>query len=43
VSVHALDPALGIPWPLPIDPEDPSMLSARDRALPTLAEAVRAS
>jgi dTDP-4-dehydrorhamnose 3,5-epimerase len=37
-SVHALDPALGIAWPLTIDPDDPSMLSAKDRTLPTLAE-----
>jgi dTDP-4-dehydrorhamnose 3,5-epimerase len=43
VSVSALDPALGIVWPLPIDPDDPAMLSARDRSLPTLADAVRAS
>jgi len=38
VAVHALDPALGIAWPIPVDPDDPSMLSARDRQLPTLAE-----
>ena len=37
-AVHALDPALGIAWPISIDPDDPSMLSARDRTLPTLAE-----
>jgi dTDP-4-dehydrorhamnose 3,5-epimerase len=35
VSVSALDPALGIRWPLPIDPSD---LSERDRTLPTFAE-----
>ena len=35
VSVSALDPELGITWPLPIAPED---LSDRDRSLPTLAE-----
>ena len=37
-AVHALDPALGIAWPIPVDPDDPSKLSARDRTLPTLAE-----
>jgi dTDP-4-dehydrorhamnose 3,5-epimerase len=35
VSVSALDPALGIQWPLPVDPAD---LSERDRGLPTFAE-----
>ena len=40
VAVQALDPALGIAWPLAIDPDDPSMLSARDRSLPTFAEVV---
>ena len=33
-----LDPALGIDWPLPIDPEDPSQLSAKDRDAPLLSE-----
>jgi dTDP-4-dehydrorhamnose 3,5-epimerase len=37
-AVHALDPALCIAWPIPIDPDDPSLLSAKDRSLPTLAE-----
>ena len=35
-SVNALDPALAIPWPLPVDVDDPAMLSAKDRALPPL-------
>jgi dTDP-4-dehydrorhamnose 3,5-epimerase len=35
VSVHALDPALGIGWPLAVDESD---LSERDRSLPTFAE-----
>jgi dTDP-4-dehydrorhamnose 3,5-epimerase len=35
VSVSALDPALGIPWPLPVDAD---ALSERDRSLPTFAE-----
>jgi dTDP-4-dehydrorhamnose 3,5-epimerase len=35
VSVSALDPALGIRWPLPVHPND---LSERDRTLPTFAQ-----
>jgi dTDP-4-dehydrorhamnose 3,5-epimerase len=35
VSVHALDPALGIAWPLTVEESD---LSERDRSLPTFAE-----
>ncbi|HXY91436.1 MAG TPA: dTDP-4-dehydrorhamnose 3,5-epimerase [Acidimicrobiia bacterium] len=38
VAVNALDPELGIAWPVPVDPDDPAKLSARDRSLPTLAE-----
>jgi dTDP-4-dehydrorhamnose 3,5-epimerase len=38
VAVNALDPALGIDWPLPIDRDDPAAISAKDRSLPTLAE-----
>jgi dTDP-4-dehydrorhamnose 3,5-epimerase len=37
-SIDALDPALAIVWPLPIDRADPAQLSERDRSLPTLAE-----
>jgi dTDP-4-dehydrorhamnose 3,5-epimerase len=37
-AVHALDPALEIEWPIAVDPDDPSLLSAKDRSLPTLAE-----
>ena len=33
-----LDPALGIDWPLPIDPDDPSQVSAKDRDAPLLSE-----
>jgi dTDP-4-dehydrorhamnose 3,5-epimerase len=33
-----LDPALGIDWPLPIDPDDPSQVSAKDRDAPRLSE-----
>ena len=35
VSVSALDPELGIEWPLPVAADD---LSDRDRSLPTFAE-----
>ena len=38
LSCTPLDPALGIDWPLPIDPEDPSQLSAKDRDAPLLSE-----
>lgn len=40
VAVHPLDPALGIQWPIEVDPSDPAMLSAKDAAQPTLAEAL---
>jgi dTDP-4-dehydrorhamnose 3,5-epimerase len=39
-AVHPLDPALGIAWPVDIDPTDRSLLSAKDAAQPTLAEAL---
>jgi dTDP-4-dehydrorhamnose 3,5-epimerase len=39
VAVHPLDPALGIDWPIAVDVDDPSQLSAKDAAQPTLAEA----
>jgi dTDP-4-dehydrorhamnose 3,5-epimerase len=39
-AVHPLDPALGIAWPIDIDPADRSLLSAKDAAQPTLAEAL---
>ena len=38
VAVHPLDPALGILWPIAIDPTDPAMLSAKDAAQPSLAD-----
>jgi dTDP-4-dehydrorhamnose 3,5-epimerase len=38
VAVHPLDPALGIAWPIAVDPDDRSQLSAKDAAQPTLAE-----
>jgi dTDP-4-dehydrorhamnose 3,5-epimerase len=33
-----LDPALAIEWPLPIDGNDPTQISAKDRDAPTLRE-----
>lgn len=39
IGVHPLDPTLGIPWPLPVDTADPAVLSVKDAAQPTLAEA----
>lgn len=38
VAVNPLDPALGIDWPLPVDFDDVAQVSAKDRALPKLAE-----
>jgi len=42
IAVHPLDPALGIDWPIPVDPADPAQLSAKDAAQPTLAAALAA-
>ena len=36
VAVNPLDPDLGIAWPLPVDPDDRSQVSAKDAALPRL-------
>lgn len=38
VGVHALDPELGIAWPIAVDAEDRSLLSAKDAALPRFSE-----
>ena len=35
-AVNAFDPALDIPWPLPVNREDRAALSAKDAALPNL-------
>lgn len=37
-AVTPLDPALGLTWPLPIDDDDRTMLSVKDRDAPLLAE-----
>jgi dTDP-4-dehydrorhamnose 3,5-epimerase len=42
-SVHPLDPALGIDWPVPVDVSDPAQLSVKDGGLPTLAQVLRDS
>ncbi len=33
-SVAPLDPSLGIHWPLPVDPDDPALVSVKDRDAP---------
>lgn len=38
VACSPLDPALGIDWPLPVDPADAAQVSAKDRDAPLLAE-----
>jgi len=38
VAVNPLDPDLAIPWPVRVDPADPSQLSAKDAAAPRLAD-----
>jgi len=38
-----LDPALGIEWPWPVDPEDRAQVSAKDVAAPPLAEVLGAA
>jgi dTDP-4-dehydrorhamnose 3,5-epimerase len=38
VAVFPLDPALGIPWPIPVDPDDRSQLSEKDAAQPRFSE-----
>ena len=43
VAVHPLDPALGVEWPIEIDPADTSLLSAKDAAQPGLAEVLASS
>ena len=39
VAVSALDPALGIDWPVAVDPANRAQLSEKDAGLPTFAEA----
>lgn len=39
-SVAPLDPALGIKWPISVNPEDYELISRKDVAAPTLEEAL---
>lgn len=39
VAINALDPALAIPWPVPVDPDNRAQLSEKDAGLPTFGEA----
>jgi dTDP-4-dehydrorhamnose 3,5-epimerase len=41
VAYTPLDDALGIEWPLPIDPDDPGSISAKDAAAPRFSEQPR--
>ena len=41
VAVSPLDPDLGIAWPVPLDPTDPSRVSAKDAAAPRFADLPR--
>src|SRR3954451_10226225 len=38
IVVIPVDPALGIEWPLPVDPADPSSMSAKDANAPLFAD-----
>ena len=40
-AINPLDPALDIPWPVPIDVEDAAQLSVKDRGQPNLSEIAR--
>lgn len=40
-AVTPLDPALAIPWPIPVDVDDPSQISTKDRDAPRLADLIR--
>lgn len=37
-----LDPALGVAWPIPVDPDDRAQISVKDLSAPTFEEATRA-
>ena len=40
-AVNPLDPELAIAWPIPVGAGDLAQVSAKDRGLPTLAQALR--
>ena len=37
-AISPLDPGLAIEWPIPVDPDDVTMVSTKDRHAPTLAD-----
>lgn len=41
LAITPLDPALGVEWPVPIDPADRSQISEKDAVAPTLVEVLR--
>jgi dTDP-4-dehydrorhamnose 3,5-epimerase len=41
VSINPLDPGLGVPWPIAVDPGDPAMVSRKDIAAPPLTQPSR--
>ena len=38
VAVTPLDPDLGIAWPVPVDPSDPSLVSTKDASAPRFSQ-----
>jgi dTDP-4-dehydrorhamnose 3,5-epimerase len=38
IKFHPLDPGVGVPWPIAIDPDDRSRLSAKDASLPFFSQ-----
>jgi dTDP-4-dehydrorhamnose 3,5-epimerase len=41
-ACNPLDPALGVQWPIPVDPDDPAQVSLKDRSAPMLADLLEA-
>jgi dTDP-4-dehydrorhamnose 3,5-epimerase len=41
-ACNPLDPALGIEWPLPVDPHDRTQISAKDLGAPLFADLLAA-
>jgi dTDP-4-dehydrorhamnose 3,5-epimerase len=37
-GANALDPDLAIPWPVPVDPDDRALMSAKDAGLPPFSQ-----
>jgi dTDP-4-dehydrorhamnose 3,5-epimerase-like enzyme len=38
MGVNPLDPELGISWPIPPSPDDPTMMSVKDASAPRFSE-----